>query len=347
MRIMVLDTCNGDDVTHLYFADPAGRRIDRISLNYVPEVCYDAAQDQIVVVETELGGRERNRGSCNWLKLFNAADLTLLHQVETPARPMYTGFPNRSSRVAVTASGRYIYYQVQQVHPDRQDVYRIRPGRFDRHTGRIATGCSFVDSCVADFGLLGDDEHELFFHLSCDLPNTFAFGHFESPDLDILQVGGVTSRTYSLNETCGSWTDRSGRKIYCVTRQGLVFCIEGNPSTARQICRLPIKDPHTVPLQHIYGAGHNLFVGVARDANERSLSLASEIWVLSRSDGAVAKAVALREPVINFVVDEGGQYLYGISPYQRTLQIVDMKSGNLADMVSGIGITPCEVRLIP
>jgi hypothetical protein len=43
--------------------------------------------------------------------MYDGETLKLVRQIEAPMRPMYAGFPNRSTRVTGTPSGRYVYIQ--------------------------------------------------------------------------------------------------------------------------------------------------------------------------------------------------------------------------------------------
>src|ERR1700689_4225764 len=100
MRILVLDTRNGEEISDLFIADPATRKVDQLRLNYVPEFTYDHAWHQLLVVDTELDDRHTAREARYWLKFYDGESLELVRKIETPARPMYTGFPSRSIRVA-------------------------------------------------------------------------------------------------------------------------------------------------------------------------------------------------------------------------------------------------------
>jgi hypothetical protein len=341
--MLVLDPRNGDDVSDLYVADARRRTVDRVRLNYVPEFTYDPATDQILVVETELG-RVGQATRC-WLKTYDAENFELMQQVETPLRPMYAGFPNRSTRVTASRSGRYVYFQELQQHPDRWDVYRIRAGRFDRRTGCVEQGAAVIDSCIMDFGPYGETDEHLFFHLCCEAPNTVAFLRFDRPNIEAVRMSPGPSRTWSSDETCGSWLDGMSQALYCTNRAGVIHRV--TRAGAALFCEMPIEQPRSVPLQHVQGGGGRLFVGVARNDTERSLSLASEIWVLSLEDAAVMSVLQLKQPVINFVVDERGRMLYGVNPYERAVQVLELASARLLDWIAPIGITPCEVKLIP
>jgi hypothetical protein len=344
MKILVLDPRNGDDVTDLFVVDPARRTIDGMRLNYVPELSYDAAAGELLVVETEL---DRSNGAHYWLKMYDGETLGQVRQIETPIRPMYAGFPNRSTRVAGAASGRYVYFQELDRHPDRIDVYRTRVGRYDRSNDVLERGAPFLDSCIVDFGSLGASDDDIFFHLCCEAPSTVAFASFGSPALDFVSITNLPARKYSVQETCGSWLDVSDQSLYCTTRDGCIYRVNRAPNAASLFLPLPIRSPRAIPLHHIYGSSGRLFVGVARDECERSLSLVSEIWIISIEDAAVLQVITLSAPVMNFVITADARIFLGVDPYGRGLQFVDLPSGKLLDWVPDLGITPAEVQVIP
>lgn len=347
MKILVLDPRNGDDVTDLFILDPERRTIDGMRLNYVPELRYDAAAGELLVVETELHSPERDHGSRYWLKMYDGETLRLARQIETPMRPMYAGFPNRSTRVAGTASGRYVYTQEVDRHPDRTDLYRTRVGRYDRSSDVFERGAPCIDSCIVDFGPFGASDDDIFFHLCCEAPSTIAFANFNEPAPEFVSLTNLPARKYSLQETCGSWLDAADQTLYCTARDGHIYRVKRRPNEAALFLALPIEPPRTIPLQHIYGASGRLFVGVARDEGERGLSLASEIWIISIADAAVLQVIPLSTPVINFVVTANACVLLGVDPYGRGVQFVDLASGKLLDWISDLGMTPAEVQLIP
>jgi hypothetical protein len=347
MRILVLDPRNGDDVADLFVVDPQRRTVDGMQLNYVPELAYDAVARELLVVETQLHCGERASGACYWLKMYDGESLKLVRQIETPMRPMYAGFPNRSTRVAGTVSGRYVYIQELDRHPDRIDVYRTRVGRYDRTRDVLERGAPYFDSCIVDFGLFGTSDDDIFFHLCCEAPSTVAFVDFNSPAPQFLSITNAPARKYSVQETCGSWLDLADQSLYCSTRDGAIYRVKRAPHAASLFLALPIAPPRSVPLHHIYGSSGRLFVGVARDERERGLSLVSEIWVISIADAAVLQVITLFRPIINFVVTADGGVLLGVDPYGRALQVVDLACGKLLDWLPDLGITPAEVQLMP
>jgi hypothetical protein len=347
MKILVLDPRNGDAVTDLYVADPADRSLESMRLQYVPELHFDPAARQLLIVETELDCGPERDGTSYWLRLLDAETLKLVRTVATPTRPMYAGFPNRSTRVSGTPSGRYVYVQELCMPPGRVDIYRTLVHRYDRERNVLERGAPVVDSCVVAFGVLGPGDDELFFHLCCEEPSSVLVARFDSPGGELVRMTELPARKYSLEETCGSWLDAASQSLFCTDRAGAIYRVRRPPEETSLFARLPIATPRTVPLQHIHGADGRLFIGVARSDGERSVSLASEIWTMSIEDAAVMKATTLPAPVINFVTTADGSYLVGVNPYRRALYVVDLGTGKLVDQIGDLGITPAEVQLIP
>ena len=187
MRILVLDPRNGAATTGLLSLDLEGRVLARAELGYVPEVCHDARRDEIVSVETDL---EPARARY-FMRRYAAATLVKVAEVETEERPMYAGFPGRSTRVVVGPSGRYVYGLESRMtlrHPDGDDVLGARVIRWDLERGALERSELSVDSCTLAFGHAGPVEGELFFHLSCDDPSTVVFGRFDVPGLRVARL---------------------------------------------------------------------------------------------------------------------------------------------------------------
>jgi hypothetical protein len=104
MKLLVLDTHRGGHNADLLILEDDTSEIKKLPLGYVPELHYDKANRQIVVVETELKNANSDR-TLYWLKCFSPDDFELLLQKRTPPRPMYAGYPGRSTRVKSSASG--------------------------------------------------------------------------------------------------------------------------------------------------------------------------------------------------------------------------------------------------
>src|SRR5262249_29142890 len=150
--------------------------------------------------------------------------------------------------VAGSASGRYVYFQELERHPNRTDVYRTRVGRYDRTNDALERGAPFVDSCVVDFGPFGTSDDDFFFHLCFEAPSTVAFWSFNVPDLEFVSITNLPARKYSLQETCGSWLDATDETLYCTTREGGIYRVKRGPNAAALFFALPIPPPRTIPL---------------------------------------------------------------------------------------------------
>src|SRR3954451_5695639 len=144
MRLLVLDPRNGDRCAALFVIEPGARRpAHRFRFGYVPELRHDPAAGELLMVETELGhpGSGRTR---YWLKRLHPDTLKLIGQVETPMRPMYAGFPGRSTRVVPTPSGRYVYV-AGAGRPPRPPGCLSDPGPSLRSTTRNPGGGRALD----------------------------------------------------------------------------------------------------------------------------------------------------------------------------------------------------------
>jgi hypothetical protein len=199
-----------------------------------------------------------------------------------------------------------------------------------------------------DFGTLGTSDEDVFFHLTCEEPNTIAFARFSSADIDLVRLTDrMGARTYALRETCGSWFDAPTQSLFCTTREGSIYRARQPPAPSALWLRLPIEGPRTVPLQHIHSSRGRLFVGVARDRHERSLSLVSEVWEIAIDDASIRRVIALPSPVMNFVTVENTPLLLGVDPYRSALYFMDLTSGKLLDRIDDLGMTPAEVQVVP
>lgn len=345
MRYLVLDP-RRNAVRSTLFEVQASAVASETTVGYAPEVHYDAAADEVLVLDTEfddpcaapVGQR---------LKRFHGRTLELIAEREIPERLMYAGFAGRSATIASCASGRYAYFVTVTgvVNESEGDVaFRLAPMRYDRRNDVIEAGAPSVVSCLLDFGVWNEDD--IYLHLMCDYPSTVARGQFRSPDLEFVSLEQLTPRNHSERETCASWFDRANRTLYCVTRGGAIHSIKNTASNCR-LGHLPLEHEQSVPLEHLQGGGGYLFVGVANDDNERSVSLASQVWRMSLENPADIQVFGLPIPVINFVVSPDGRRLIGSNPYLRTVFAVDLATGTVETWIEQLGMSPAEIILLP
>jgi hypothetical protein len=346
MKLLILDPRKGDSKADLFVLDEKDLQLNKIEFEYVPEFHYNKSNHQIAVVETELRKTEHDK-TRHWLKSFSADSFELLLKKETPERPMYSGFPGRSTRVKSSNSGRYLYFLESSINPDKIDVYRLLVHRYDYKTDKIESSPIKIDSCMIDFDQFGVNDDELCFHLSCEFPSVIAFGKFNSPKLNFIQLEETPSRQHSLQETCGSWFSKEKNALYCITGEGAIYEVHSNPPASKLITYLPLKAENYIPLQQIYENGEDLLVGISVNIEERGMSLASQIWRISIDNGEVLDKIELPFPIMNFITTPDKYLIIGVSPYEKAIILVEANTGKVLGMKNEIGISPAEVFAIP
>ena len=156
-------------------------------MGYSAEVRFQPHTRELLVLESEADVAAPMKF---FLRLLDSESLQQTARREIPTRPMYAGFPGRSVAGPISPSSRYVYFlrsgPVIQYGDDL--AFRLTPARWDRKSDRIETGEFHVDSCHVDYGLTGNNEDDLFLHLSCEYASTVAFGSFLSPDCDFLRL---------------------------------------------------------------------------------------------------------------------------------------------------------------
>jgi hypothetical protein len=349
MRLLVLDPRSGDSCADLYVIYTESRSMRRQRLGYVPEFRYDAAGRELLVVETDPGRRLWQREPRYWLDAYDPATLRRIRRRETPSRPMYAGFPNRSHRLSLSPSGRYVYMLESSMawrQPVEDSGYRLTAWRYDRTRDVMEPGCFAVQSCMVAFGTVGEDEDELYFHLACDYPSTVATGRFGSGDVRMTQLEAVAPRHHCPQETRASWLAPDRRSLYCLTGEGVIHRMDCVSGGSRRWFRMPLDEGQSVPLHSLDGAGENLFIGISEDEGERSLSLSSEVWQVSLETAHVVRRLALPFSVINFVVSRNGEFLAGVSPYDRRAFVMEVGTGRVREDIEKLGISPAEIQFL-
>lgn len=351
MKILVLDTRSGDSVSDLFVLDESGARKKRLRLGCVPELHYDSTAGELLVVDTRFRSWLRKR-TTYWLKSYDTSTWRSRWKRQTPERPMYTGYPGRSTNVDVSPSGRYVYLLQSRMlirsmaDPEASDTFRLTVHRYDRGNHSLQAGLAVVESCMVAFGHAGSSDDDLYFHLSCDYPSTVAFCRFDSPEVEWVRMVDLPARDHSPRETCGSWLDAARETLYCAAGDGTVHEVTRRPAGSRVLLKLDLAAGEMIPLRQVCGGGGLLFVGISANIGERSLSLASEVCQVSIAKARVIRRLELPFPVLNFVISADGSMLAGVSPYQRAVCLLDAQSGRLLRTIDNIGSTPAEVLLL-
>jgi hypothetical protein len=346
MKLLILDTRRGAHSADLFILEKGASKINKIKLGYVPEFHYDQTKHQIVIVETELR-KDDLFATKHWLKCLSADNLEVILQKEIPERPMYSGYPGRSTRVKSSSSGRFLYFLESTMHPTAIEVYRIKVHRYDYEKDEIQAGQMNIDSCLVDFDQVGENEDELYFHLSCEFPSVVAFGNFNSPEIEFLQLEKLPSRTHGPKETCGSWFSKNNDALYCINGEGSVYAVNTSSKSVQVLVRLLLEKGNSIPLHQVYGTDNNLLIGISENVGERGLSLASQIWRIDNISGELLDKIQLPFPVMNFIITPDNQIIIGVSPFQRSVVLVELKSGRILGIKDEIGVSPAEVFAIP
>ncbi len=346
MKLLILDTQRGGHFADLYVLTQASAELEKMQFGYVPEFHYDKANHQIVCVETELRKDDSDK-TRHWLKCFSADNLELILQKEIPERPMYSGYPGRSVRIKSSASGRYLYFFESSIHPQDFEIYRLIVHRYDYEKGEIQTGKLIINSCLIDFDQVGENEDELCFHLACEFPSVVAFGNFNSPKVEFVNLLNLPSRTHGLQETCGSWFSKDKKYLYCINGEGKIFQVNTHSQKFKVFSHLKLEKDNHIPLQQIYLTDKHVLVGISKNISERALSVASQIWLISIENQKIENKIELPFPVINFITTPDDYLIIGVSPYQNAIVLIEKNSGKILGIREGIGKTPAEVLAIP
>lgn len=346
MKLLVLDTCKGSNTADLFIFEAGKTDFEKMSLGYVPEIHYDAVNQQLVIVESEIS-KDKSELTRHWLKCFSTDNFELTLQVSIPQRPMYSGYPGRSNHVKSSLKGNYIYFLETDIHPEIIDLYRLLVHRYNLEKDEIESSSIIIDSCMIDFDQCGENEDELCFHLSCEFPSVLAFCKFDSNELNLVKMEDLPSRTHGSKETCGSWVSKDKKTIYCVNGEGSIFKINSDSKVSEKMTQLDLPQESSIPLQQIYGNNSSLLVGVSKNIGERGLSLASQIWKISAENGELLNKIELPFPIMNFVTTPDEQHIFGVSPYHKAFCLIEAKTGTILGMRDNIGNSPAEVLVIP
>jgi hypothetical protein len=348
MRLLVLDPRNGASRADLFVISTKNRSARRLRLGYAPEFHYDRDARELLVVETQ-PGRPWRRETRFWLDVYDPVTFRRICRRATPCRPMYAGLPNRSHRLALSSSGRYVYLLESSVawrEPRAESGYKLTPWRYDRRSDSLEPGSFSIESCMVAFGTVGADEDELYLHLACDHPSTVATGRFASPEVRWTQLEPVPPRHHCPQETRASWLAPDRRTLYCLTGEGVIHSMDCLTGAARRWLSLPLDDGRCVPLQSLDGGGGFLFIGISANQGELSLSLSSEVWQVSPATAHVVRRLTLPYPVANYVINPEGDLLAGVTPYDRRAFVMELETGRVLEDMAGFGVTPAEIQFM-
>jgi hypothetical protein len=186
----------------------------------------------------------------------------------------------------------------------------------------------------------------LYFHLSCERPSTVALASFSSPEVTFVELEALPSRSHSARETCASWFDRHTRTLFCATREGSVFRVDGENGHAVRWLDAQVPEPSSVPLFHLYGSDRSLWLAVAANDDERCVGLSSHVLQVDKSTAAVVRTIALPAPLLNFVVSRDGALLAGVNADDNILVVVNLITAKTVKIVENLGTAPAEVLFV-
>ena len=228
-------------------------------------------------------------------------------------------------------------------HEDDDLTFRLTSVRWDRQLDAMEVGLFCVESCHVDYGIVGDNDDSLFFHLSCECSSTVALGSFYSSDCKLIRMENLPRRQHGPLETNGSWLDTARGFLYCVNREGVIYEVRLNERTSRVLAHLRLGPEQGVPVHQIYGAAGEISVGVAEDSEGMGLGMVSEIWSVSADTGEFLERRVLPQPAMNFVVTPDGKQLAAVNPYSRDVFCLSRETGEEIWSLCGFGNTPGEI----
>jgi len=313
-------------------------------VGYSTEVTFHPATRELLLLESDAEVKPMKY----FLRTLDADHMTEGVRREIPVRPMYAGFPGRSSGCAVSPSGRYVYFlQTGPVIRHGFDLtFRLISMRWDRQEDSIETGRFYVDSCHVAYGLAGSGEDNLFVHLSCECASTVAFGSFGSDGCEYVRMEDLPRREHGPLETNGSWLDKARGLLYCVNRIGTIYEIRLAEKTSRVFASLRLRKDWGVPVHQIWGAAGEIHIGVAEDNQDVGLGMVREIWSVAADTGEFLGRRLLPHPVMSFVVTPDGKQLAGVNPYSRTVFCLDRETGEDVWRLDRFGEAPGEIVMV-
>jgi hypothetical protein len=342
VRFAVLDPMSSALSGNLFQISPDGVLEGEIPVGYSAEVRFQANTRELLVLESDAYGNSMRY----YLRVLDAASMSESARREIPVRPMYAGFPGRSVGGSVSRSGRYLYFLRSGPvirHEDDDLTFRLTAVRWDRQMDAVEVGQFLVESCHVDYGIGGDGEDSLYFHLSCECPSTIALGSFHSPHCDLIRMENLPRRQHGPLETNGSWLDSARWSLYCVNRQGTIYEVRLQEKTSRILAHLRLGPRQAVPVHQIYGAAQHIFVGVAEDSEYMGLGMVTEIWSVSADTGEFQARRTLPQPVMSFVVTPDGKRIAAVNPYTKAVFCLNSKTGEEIWRLPGLGKAPGEI----
>jgi hypothetical protein len=342
VRFVVLDPQDTPLSGRLYQLSPEGSVEKEVVVGYSAEVRFQPHTRELLILESNADLAAPMKF---FVRLLDSQTMRQTARREIPTRPMYAGFPGRSVAGPISPSSRYVYFlrSGPVIRYEDDLAFRLTPARWDRKADRIEIGEFHVDSCHVDYGLTGNNEDDLFLHLSCEYASTVAFGSFLAPNCDLIRLEDLPRREHGPLETNGSWLDSARSHLYCVNRNGGIYEVRLREGISRVLAHLQLGENRSVPVHQIHGAAGQIHVGVADDIVNTGLGRVTEIWSVCADTGEFLGRRLLPRPLMNFVVTPDGKQLVGADPYSRSVFCIDRESCEQVWSLEGIGKAPSEI----
>jgi hypothetical protein len=160
----------------------------------------------------------------------------------------------------------------------------------------------------------------------------------QPPTINGLQVGS------SPEELAAAVASLDRQTIYAVTRGAMLYTIDVSTRTISGMNQLSVPPDWGVPYEDIAMSsdGGSLFVGFG-SSYSLSRGMVDEVATYSVSTLDLVDSVSLSLPVLQFLVNEDDDLIYGIERREHRLIVFSQASGEQVASIPDIGLTPDRV----
>ncbi|MBI3970864.1 MAG: hypothetical protein HY332_06205 [Chloroflexi bacterium] len=331
--LYVVDPAGGDAASRVLVLDLiTGTVFHTIGTAYNPQIAISPDGRRLYIGETETDGRT----SSDWLRVVDTATWAQVAKVPAPSRLLYKIWGTPSMALS----------------PDGTRLHVQKYGA--RGTGQLGPGNVFYWLDVFDTAA------NVFLPQQIALPGCgyglplptsgpLAVLCYGTNDLRLAQP--ATGRVVAQVAIPGAqpvirpgWVAGAAAgagRLYAVTDNGQVLMVD--PVRGARTAGIDLGMPRSqmVPLGRVALApdGRHLYVGVGT-VEERSHGMASEIWEIDTRKWQRTRVLRPTAPIFQFSIGQDGQQLFAASPWQGSVHIVDLASGQETDSFRDLGGTP-------
>ena len=333
--LYIVDTNNMGDQSQILLLDPqAGVVRGSLRTGHAPEIALSPDGTRLYVVASQDGP--------SLLSIIDTATGQVLNTTEIQYRESYIG-ESTWPGLAISPDGHWLYINQLHILAPGQDEYSVIV--FDTRTGNILPEHIQIPGCpLANLVPEEQGGHVLAF---CRATNDVRSLTFTVSNTTRQQSPAVT---YPLSPVFGSLVGAqllSNGEVMVVDSNAQIALSQSRLDQLRIATTLKLSDNQQILPSAVTMSpdGDRLYLGIRSTSDPNGQ--AHQIMVIDSTSWKAVQTLELDHPFTHLATSHSGSEVYATDPDGGLLMIVDTTNGKEANAISGVGIYPTSMVVVP